>query len=124
MASGGPQRPIFVYLVDCLDNSPGQQTKWGGYTDVHAKISEPYFAGRASDGSWINWLFEERDGNCHLLMGTLTAQLSETAPMWAEWIDHTRWSSITIPVGHSWSQRGVRGWQTTKAIGTGWITVQ
>jgi CRISPR-associated endonuclease Cas1 len=50
------------------------------------------------------WFFEQRDGNCRL-MGSFTAQLSETAPTWgravapiAEWVAQALWSSISKPV--------------------------
>ena len=45
-----------------------------------------------------DWFFEQRDGNCRL-MASFTAQLSETAPIWAhtvapsaEWIARQLWS--------------------------------
>jgi CRISPR-associated endonuclease Cas1 len=45
------------------------------------------------------WLFEQSDGNCRL-RAEITAQLSETAPMWgravapfAEWVTRALWSS-------------------------------
>jgi CRISPR-associated endonuclease Cas1 len=49
------------------------------------------------------WFFEQRDGNCRL-MGSFTAQLSETAPMWrravaplAESVARTLWSMARKP---------------------------
>jgi CRISPR-associated endonuclease Cas1 len=50
-----------------------------------------------------DWFFETREGNCRL-MASFTAQLSETAPMWAravapcaEWIARQLWSTNRKP---------------------------